>query len=167
MNQITKIRVVEVNHTKGTLSAVGKYNGKKESMNFQFADTYRTIEVNFVQEDQINFNLSQAIFQADTYPQAGDELALFDNKGQVLGWCYYLEYELALFKYKRKQPILVTGWMKTLGIISSDKLTERLIKDKFRELSKELHPDKSNGDATEFRKLVSARDEALRSISRQ
>ena len=166
MIQMTRIRVVDTDHRKGTVSVTGKYNGVETSMSFQFLNTYRTIEMNSVQGNQANFSLGGDLFLRDSYPHIGDELCVIDNKGSVLGWCYLLDYELALFKHKRKNPELTTSWMKTLGFDSSDKLTERLIKEKFRNLSKELHPDAPNGDAAKFSKLVEARDQALRSVSR-
>ena len=166
MTRMTKIRVTEINHTKGTLSAIGKFDGTERPADFQFSQTYRVVEINNIQGDNINFSLSNSFFAAETYPRIGDEIYVFDAKGLVLGWCYLLDYELALFKYKRKKPVRITGWMKTLGILPSDKLTKQLVTDRFRELSRACHPDKPDGAAAKFRKLVDARDEALRSISR-
>lgn len=55
-------------------------------------------------------------------------------------------------------------WRKVLGFSDSEHVTERLIRDRFKVLAKDMHPDRSTGGHEAMSVLNVARDEALTEV---
>jgi hypothetical protein len=160
-------KITVVDHKAGRLEVCWRRNQKEDHVFFNFCSYYRVYEVVEVDASDVHYKLSVRGFDNDTYPLADDEIVCWVKGDSLVGWCYKLDYDLAHYKYKRKQAtrICTTAWMTRLGIASTDKITVNLVNRKFREKSKFVHPDKSGGNPVKFRELVAARDEALATLA--